>query len=53
MIEKNVRCPKCHEIVTISGESGVILSVICPKCGSHGKVTFKKPSMSNKVNFSS
>ena len=45
MIEKNVRCPKCHEIVTISGESGVILSVICPKCGSHGKVTFKKPSM--------
>ncbi|UCF11999.1 MAG: ATP-binding cassette domain-containing protein [Thermoplasmatales archaeon] len=42
MIEKNVRCPKCHEIVSFSGEPGERITVTCPKCGAQGKVTFEK-----------
>lgn len=45
MIEKNVRCPKCHEIVTFSGEPGEHLTVTCPQCGAQGKVTFKKSAI--------
>lgn len=45
MVEMNVRCPKCHEIVTFSGEPGERLTVNCPKCGAQGKVTFKKSTI--------
>ena len=45
MIEKDVRCPKCHEIVTFSGEPGERLTVTCPKCGAQGKVTFEKSTI--------
>lgn len=45
MIEKDVRCPKCHEIVTFSGEPGERLTVTCPKCGAQGKVTFEKSAI--------
>lgn len=43
LIEKRVRCPYCKEISTFSGEPGESIVVICPNCGSRGKVTFKKP----------
>ena len=45
MIEKSVRCPKCHEIVTFSGEPGEHITVTCPQCGAQGKVTFKKSTI--------
>ena len=45
MIEKSVRCPKCHELVTFSGEPGEHLTVTCPKCSARGKVTFKKSAI--------
>jgi ABC-2 type transport system ATP-binding protein len=45
VIEKSVRCPKCHEIVTFSGKPGDRLTVTCPKCGIRGKVTFEKPTI--------
>jgi ABC-2 type transport system ATP-binding protein len=45
VIEKSVRCPKCHEIVTFSGEPGEHITVTCPQCGAQGKVTFKKSTI--------
>ncbi len=45
MIEKSVRCPKCHELVTFSGKPGEHLTVTCPKCSARGKVTFKKSAI--------
>jgi len=45
VIEKSVRCPKCHELVTFSGEPGEHLTVTCPKCSARGKVTFKKSAI--------
>ena len=41
MIEKKVKCPKCSEIITCSGETGEIVKMTCPTCGVKGKVTFK------------
>ena len=41
MVEKTVRCPKCHEILSYSGQPGEIKKITCPMCGQHGRVTFK------------
>lgn len=41
-IKKDVRCPNCMKIVTITGNSGDTLKITCPACGSVGKVTFRK-----------
>jgi len=40
-MEKTVRCPKCHEIITCSGETGEIIKITCPSCGNVGKVSFE------------
>ena len=41
-IQKRVKCPKCGEIVDVTGKSGEVVKVTCPSCGNLGKVTFKK-----------
>lgn len=41
-IKKDVRCPNCMKIITVTGSAGDTLKVKCPACGSVGKVTFKK-----------
>jgi len=43
---KKIKCPKCSEIFTISGDSGEIIKVSCPVCGLAGKFTF--PTMRTK-----
>lgn len=50
-MEKTVRCPKCHEITTCSGETSEIIKITCPSCGSVGKVSFEdvKPSSSKQA----
>jgi ribosomal protein S27E len=42
-IKKDVRCPNCMKIVTVTGNAGETLKVKCPVCGSVGKVVFRKP----------
>lgn len=42
-IKKDVRCPDCMKIVTVTGNAGDTLKVKCPACGSIGKVVFRKP----------
>ncbi|MBN2603183.1 MAG: ATP-binding cassette domain-containing protein [Candidatus Thermoplasmatota archaeon] len=40
MLIKKIRCPKCNEIFTITGDSGVNIKVNCPVCGLAGKFAF-------------
>ena len=42
MIQKQVRCPKCKKIITLSGSCGETIQVTCPICGTRGKVVFDK-----------
>ena len=42
-IKKDVRCPNCMKIVSVTGKIGDTIKVTCPACGSVGKVTFRKP----------
>ena len=41
-IKKDVRCPNCMKIVSVTGNAGDILKITCPACGFLGKVTFRK-----------
>ncbi len=43
-ILKRARCPKCGEIVTVTGKPGEIVRVTCTSCSTLGKVTFEKPT---------
>jgi len=42
MKQKKTKCPKCHNILTISGNPGETIKITCPSCGTSGKVTFEK-----------
>jgi len=42
MIEKNVKCPNCGNVIQINANPGDIKKVVCPSCGTEGKVSFKK-----------
>lgn len=46
---KKIRCPKCHEIFTISGNFGEDIKVNCPVCGLAGKFTF--PAINEKQEY--
>jgi phage FluMu protein Com len=35
-IKKDVRCPNCMKIVSVSGNVGDTLKVTCPACGAIG-----------------
>ncbi len=37
MITKKIKCPKCKEIVTITGEPGELVKITCNKCNSMGQ----------------
>jgi ABC-2 type transport system ATP-binding protein len=41
MVKKQVKCPKCNNIITVIGSNREIVRVICPNCGNKGKATFK------------
>lgn len=47
-MEKTVQCPKCNSKITVAGNPGEIVKVICPSCGNQGKVTFKQFVPDNK-----
>ncbi len=40
MVFKEVLCPACGEIIPISGASGEVKRITCPRCKTIGKVTF-------------
>ena len=40
--QKQVRCPTCNSILSCSGDSGEIVKITCPYCGTIGKVTFEQ-----------
>ncbi len=42
MIEKNIKCPNCSNIITVKGKPGKQIFVTCPKCKTDGKFTFPK-----------
>lgn len=42
MIQKDVQCPQCNNIISISGNPGEIKKITCPHCYTTGKVTFKQ-----------
>ena len=44
--KRAVKCPKCGEILNVSGKPGEIVKIDCPKCGTPGKVTFPKTESS-------
>jgi len=47
MISKTVRCPKCKTHVTIKGNTGEHVPIVCPNCGLKGM--FKIPGESTKI----
>ncbi len=49
MIEKTVQCPKCHTILTCTGEPREVVKVKCSTCGTLGKVTFGTPIPSDEI----
>lgn len=39
--EKKVSCPLCKTIFTVSGNQWDFINVVCPTCGTQGKVSFE------------
>ena len=46
MVFKQVQCPQCQNIISISGNPGEIKKISCPQCHTTGKVTFKQKNHS-------
>lgn len=40
LIERSFRCPSCGTLVTFSGNAGDSQVIICPSCGSQGRIAF-------------
>ncbi len=40
MINKTIRCPSCKNQITVTGNPGEKVQIICPKCNSKGIFTF-------------
>ena len=49
MVIKKVQCPKCGEILTISGNPGEKVRITCSSCGTDGRVTFKPPIVKGDI----
>jgi ABC-2 type transport system ATP-binding protein len=45
-MEKKIKCIKCGQIITISGNPGETITVTCPSCHTSGKFTFEKTKSS-------
>ena len=41
MIEQTIACPKCKYQITVQGDSGERVEIICPKCGAEMPKTMK------------
>ena len=48
MVQRKVHCPKCHKIVTLSGNPGDVVNVTCQKCGAKGRITLPKSITSKR-----
>jgi len=46
MVEKKLQCPNCNEIITLTGNPGDIVSIVCPSCATKGSYNFKKTYIS-------
>ena len=44
-MEKKIKCTKCGEIITVSGNPSETITVTCPSCHAVGKITFEKIQM--------
>lgn len=42
MISKTVKCPKCKTHITIQGNPGETIDLLCPNCNIKGKFIFQK-----------
>ena len=42
MLKKKVQCPKCQNIITVTGNPGTAVKITCNSCGTIGKVTFER-----------
>jgi ABC-2 type transport system ATP-binding protein len=40
IIQKQVLCSRCKNVLIVSGNPGEVIKVTCPSCGAFGKVTF-------------
>ena len=49
MVEKKVRCPKCGNTITVSGNLGEIVKISCPDCNAEGKISFNNAISSNNI----
>lgn len=49
-MKKQVKCPNCNHVFSVSGTSGEVKKITCPTCHTIGKVTFStKPSFSSAI----
>ncbi len=49
-MQKNVKCPHCKHVFSVSGNSGQVKKITCPTCNSLGKVTFStQPSFTSAI----
>ena len=53
MVQKNIRCPKCKNIITINGQPGEKIFITCQKCNTKGKFIFPESSMATNKSYSS
>ena len=49
MITKTVMCPNCKNEITIQGNPGEKVSIVCPKCGTNGFFSFPGEELSSKT----
>ena len=53
MTSKTVKCPKCKNKITISGNPGEKTHIFCPKCGSKDTFTFPQENSKSKTTIES
>jgi len=49
MAQKKVKCPKCGNIISVYGNPGETVKLICPSCRISGKVLFEKSSLTKEI----
>ncbi len=49
MTAKTVKCPKCKNEITVTGNPGEKTQIICPKCSSKGTFTFPQENSEPKT----
>ena len=49
MTSKTVKCPKCKNEITVTGNPGEKTQILCPKCSSKGTFTFPQENSESKT----